>query len=170
MTPLILPLVLAVALLGAPSAGAADARLPSFEAVDIDASPVRGDELGQGGNWLLAVIDGGLPSARRFLDALGSKNERFGSNVVILVVGSAEQVNALRHAYSDLGQVRWLRSQNPALLGELGLTGVPARIALHADGRIASRRAGLGRTPDEVARQVRAWAGSIATLTNDEAR
>lgn len=160
MTRFLLPFALAATLAWSSVAPAAEPYLPAFEVLDADSLPVGVHELGMGGNWLLAVVDGGLPSARRFLDALGSKNERFGSNVVVLVLGTAEQFDALRLSYARLGEVRWLRAHNPALLASLGLTGVPARIALHPDGRIASRRAGLGRGPDEVARQVRAWAGS----------
>lgn len=156
----LLPLAVFSMLAWAPVTQAAESYLPAFEALDADALPVDGQTLGTGGNWLLAVVDGGLPSARRFLDALGSKNERFGSNVVVLVLGTVEQFDMLRGSYARLGEVRWLRAHNPALLATLGLTGVPARIALYPDGRIAIRRAGLGQNPDEVARHVRTWAGS----------
>ena len=168
MKQFLFPLFLVSALLGAPAAPAADLRLPPFEAIDVDAQPVGSGDLQSGEQWLLAVVDGGLPSARRFLDALGSKNERFGGNVVVLVLGSQAQFDTLRQAYERLGDLRWLRSQSPTLLGELGLTGGPARIALHPDGRIASRRAGLGRSPDEVARQVRAWVGSTGAVSIDD--
>ncbi|WP_018413424.1 hypothetical protein [Methyloversatilis thermotolerans] len=170
MNKILLSVTLAATLTWVSAPGAAELHLPDFDALDADAVPVTGSELGQGGNWVLAVVDGGLPSARRFLDALGSKNERFGSNVVVLVVGTTQQFDALRSAYVGLGDVRWLRAQNPGVLATLGLTGVPARFALHPDGRIATRRAGLGRSPDEVARQVRAWAGSSAQGEGEHAQ
>lgn len=166
MRKFLLPVALVAALAWSSMAPAADPYLPVFEAMDTDASPVTVDAAGVSGRWMLVVVDGGLPSARRFLEAMGSKNERFGSNVVVLVLGTAEQFDALRLSYARLGEVRWLRAHSPALLGTLGLTGVPARIALHPDGRIAARRAGLGLSPDEVARHVRTWAGSRVAEEN----
>lgn len=168
MKSLFLSALLAPALLTiVPARGAEPSALPEFVAADLSASPVASADLAFSRNWMLVVLDAGLPSARRFLDALGSKQDRFGDNVVILALGDAVQLEQLRAAYAQLGDVRWLRSQDAGLLTALGLTGVPARIAMRADGRVAHRRAGLGRGPEDVAQQVRAWAGVLPGQAED---
>jgi len=167
MKKILISLVTSIALFGGAVAQAAPEErlmpdvhlfLPSEEAFPLsEFLPAR--------RWVLLVVDASLPAGRACLDALTSKQDGFGENLWIVVVGNAKELQQQIKGYDKLAGARWLRADS-ALLSQLHLSGTPAMLGMTAGRQIAWQHAGIPHAPEQLPLMVKNWIGQSGTLSS----
>lgn len=154
---LLIAFMVASSLAASQQAPASSRLLPNVALLDHEANPTSSERLSLESNWILAVLDASLPSARIFLSTLAEKPLTFNSQITVLLIGDDRTIKDLSSIQEKLPGIRWVYSKELNVIKNLNLPGTPAMIGLTKNQKIAWQFSGSQTSPEKLNSMIQGW-------------